>query len=122
MRKRILEFFILSFLACTFSCATPKANRHESNNIYRFVSNNIFYSTSNPSVEIAINPEFKYLGQVKKTRTIRYKRGSGKGSVEDISFIFVKAGENKKLEECIIIVISTIEQGYILPNLFARLF
>ena len=119
MRKRILEFFILSFLACTFSCATPKANRHESNNIYRFVSNNIFYSTSDPSVEIAVNPEFKYLGQVKKTRTIRYKRGSGKGSVEDISFIFVKAGENKKLEECIIIAISTIEQGYILPNLFA---
>jgi len=119
MRKKIIYLFMLGFLAVTFSCATSKSDGHTNKNIHRFVSNNIFYSTSNPSIEITINPEFKYLGKAKNIRNVIYTQGSDKGTVEDTSFIFIKDRKNHKIKKGIVISISTTEQGYIWPNLFA---
>lgn len=103
----------------TFSCATPGIDRHVNENIYRFVRDNVFYSTSSPSIEIAVNPEFQYVGEAKSTRNVQYKRGEGKGVVHDNSFIFLKADENNRIQKGIVISISTIDYGYILQNLFA---
>ncbi len=119
MKKRILDILILGFLASTFSCATPGVERQVNEKIYRFVRDNVFYSTSSPSVEIAVNPEFQYVGEAKTTRNVSYKRGEGKGVVHDNSFIFVKADENNRIQKGIVISISTIDFGYILQNLFA---
>jgi len=121
MKKRILGILTIGFLASTFGCATPGLERYvnENENIYRFVQENVFYSTSDPSIEIAVRPEFQYVGEAKSTRTVEYKRGDGKGVVHENSFIFVKAGKNNKIQKGIVISISTIDYGYILQNLFA---
>jgi len=70
-------------------------------------------------MEIAVNPEFQYVGEAKSTRNVQYKRGEGKGTVYDNSFIFVKADENNRIQKGIVISISSIDYGYILQNLFA---
>lgn len=119
MKKRILDILILCFLASTFSCATPGIKNQNSEKTYRFVRDNVFYSTSKPSIEIAVNPEFHYVGEAKNTRSVQYKRGGGKGLVHDNSFIFVRADENNRIRKAIVISISTIDYGYILKNLFA---
>jgi hypothetical protein len=118
MKKRILDILILGFLATSFSCATPGVKKQADEKIYRFVRDNVFYSTSNPSIEIAVNPEFQYLGEAKNTRNVQYKKGEGKGVVHDDSYIFVKADKNNRIQKGIIISISTIDYGYILQNLF----
>ena len=119
MKKRILNILILVFLASTFSCATTGVERQVDEKTYRFVRDNVFYSTSSPSMEIAVNSEFQYVGEAKNTRNVEYKRGEGKGVVYDNSFIFVKADENNRIQKGIVISISTIDFGYILQNLFA---
>ena len=119
MKKRILDILILGFLVSTFSCATPGVKKQDNEKIYRFVRDNVFYSTSRPSLEIGINSEFEYIGETKNTRNVQYKRGEGKGVVRDNSFIFVKADKNKRIQKGIVISVSTIDYGYILQNLFA---
>jgi len=119
MKKRILNLLILGFLASTFSCATPGLEKQANEKIFRFVRNNIFYSTSRPSIEIAIDSEFQYVGEAKNTRNVEYKRGEGKGVVYDNSFIFLKTDENNRIQKGIVISISTIDFGYILQDLFA---
>jgi len=119
MKQRILFILALGFLAATISCATPGVKRQDNEKIYRFVRDNVFYSTSSPSLEIGINSELEYIGETKNTRNVQYKRGEGKGVVRDNSFIFVKADKNKRIQKGIVVSVSTIDYGYILQNLFA---
>jgi 3-phenylpropionate/cinnamic acid dioxygenase small subunit len=119
MKKRILDILIIGFLVSTFSCATPGVKRQANEKIYRFVRDNVLYSTSSPSLELSVNPQFQYVGEAKNTRNVQYKRGEGKATVHDHSFIFVEADENKRIRKAIVISFSTIDYGYILQNLFA---
>ena len=74
-------------MASTFSCATPGVKKQDDENIFRFVRDNVFYSTSRPSVEIEVNHEFEYVGEAKNTRYVQYKGGEGKGDTNDDSWI-----------------------------------
>jgi hypothetical protein len=89
--------------------------------IERGVRNNVFYSSSNPKINIKINPDFKYLGKVEKNNYVYYKDFPvGGGSFfKSEEYVFGYINDNNTLTQGVWIIIKTLNEGYWLPDLYS---
>ncbi len=81
-------------------------------------SNNEFYSSYMPKIQVNVNPDFTYISEFQGIRNVDYRDSSGSSIVTIHAYIFVEPDENNYLEKGVIIQITTIDQGYVLPDLY----
>ena len=104
----ILVMFFMIFLGCAAL------------NIERTVSmNNEFYSSCMPKIQVNANPGFTYLGEFQDRVSVNYRYSLVDGSfLTTHAYIFVEPDENNYVQKGVGIRIITIQEGYVLPDLY----
>jgi hypothetical protein len=109
-----LVFILICLWILAAGCAGPAEK------IERSVTNNVFYSSSNPRTRIKIDPGFKYLGEALGTGTPRQGDTVAlKGpTIKNSSYVFATVSSDQVLDKVVLISISKISTGYQLHDLF----
>ena len=111
---RKVSILILGMCSMIFlGCATLTIERTVS-------SNNEFYSSYTPKIQVNVNPDFTYLGEFKYIKNISYRDSDGSSIVTNHTYSFVEPDYKNYVQKGVIIRIATIEQGYVLPDLYDR--
>ena len=111
---RKVSILILGMCSMIFlGCATLTIERTVS-------SNNEFYSSYTPKIQVNVNPDFTYLGEFKYIKNVSYRDSDGSSIVTTHTYSFVEPDYKNYVQKGVIIRIATIEQGYVLPDLYDR--
>lgn len=79
---------------------------------------NHFFSTMYPEINLSIDPDLTYIGNVKHSKYLRYKDSPGGSTSHFQTFLFGLKDENGHLQRGVIIRMRKLSEGYILPDLF----
>lgn len=115
MKKRMQYLSVVLCFIFMSGCSGLKIERN--------VSNNVFYSSANPSVRIKISPEFRYVGTAEERKHNAYSDGTVGGvTVDCTSYIFVQKDRYNYLKKAISIrFYSTQGSGYWQSDIFSWL-
>lgn len=111
---RKISILILAVLSMFFvGCAAL--------NIERTVSmNNEFYSSYTPKIQVNVNQDFTYLGEFQDSRYVAHKESSGGTTIAIHTYTFIEPDENNYVNKGVAIKITTIDEGYVLPDLYSN--
>ena len=98
-----LSTYVLAMIFLS-SCASLQAKRE--------VVDNTFYSSSNPKVQIKVNPELKYIGETKDVRQRQLVDSPYMVIHRSALYVFVDA-EGAKAKKAVAIVIERTEASYV---------
>jgi hypothetical protein len=111
MKKvRFLWIFCFIFLC---SCSTISFERK--------VEDNIFISTSDPKIRVAVNPDFQYIGKISTARHHQKVQGSRRMLVNYNSYLFAQIDENNFIKQGVIIRLDKVKKSSWQSDLFADL-
>ncbi len=85
----------------------------------RKVENNTFTSMADPKVQIRINPQFRYIGQVSTSSHHQSVHGARGLLVSYNSYLFAEVGDDNVLRKGVIIRVDKISKSYWDTDMFA---
>jgi len=111
MIKKAAILILITYSMASLGCAALTTVRTVS-------SNNEFYSSYMPKIQVNINPDFTYISEFQCIRNVDYRNQQGSSTITIHAYIFVEPDENNYVEKGVIIRITTTNQGYVLPDLY----
>ena len=110
MRKNSLLLILPICFIVIFGCVGMEIDRG--------VKDNVFYSTTLPTVYVKTNPNFEYIGEIDSSKFTQYSSSLGPGErIEKVSYILGAINDQKYLDKGVIIKIQGgLGGGYWISN------
>lgn len=111
----IKKVFALILIMCSLSllgCTTVKSERTVSDT-------NQFYSPFMPRIQVNVNPDFTYLGEINDIQPVQFRNASPTGTLlTSHMYVFVEPDDRNYVKREVVIRVTSIEDGYVSPNLY----